>query len=199
MSEAPDPKLVRLDARNLRGVAHPIRVRMLGLLRAEGPATATGLAQRLGLNSGATSYHLRQLAEHGFIVEDPERGNARERWWRAAHWTTMMDSQSTVGDDQDLGGTYLRSVAQVYADKLLSAADERDTLPEEWQDASTMSDYLLRLTPAELKKLETEVAELLRRYRSGIETDAPEGTALVSFQFQAFPHSSTLEPRAEES
>ncbi len=58
------------------------------LLRLEGPATATQLAQQLKLNTGATSYHLRQLAEHGFIEEDHERGDARDRWWRAAHEST---------------------------------------------------------------------------------------------------------------
>ena len=65
---------IALDAGSLRGLAHPVRLRMLGLLRTEGPATATRLAARLGLNSGATSYHLRQLATHGFVVEatDPQ-------------------------------------------------------------------------------------------------------------------------------
>ena len=69
----------------LKALSHPVRLRMLGLLRAEGPATATALAARLGLNSGATSYHLRQLAAHGFVEDDASRGNGRDPWWRAAH------------------------------------------------------------------------------------------------------------------
>ena len=64
---------------------------MLMLLRLEGPATATQLAQKLKLNTGATSYHLRQLAEHGFIEDDTERGDARDRWWKAAHQSTHAD------------------------------------------------------------------------------------------------------------
>ena len=55
---------------------------MLGMLRIDGPATATSLAARLGINTGQTSYHLRQLAQHGFVVDDDERGNGRERWWK---------------------------------------------------------------------------------------------------------------------
>ena len=51
----------------LQALSHPVRLRMLGLLRTEGPATATTLAPQLGLNTGATSYHLRQLAQHGFV------------------------------------------------------------------------------------------------------------------------------------
>ena len=76
----------------LRALSHPVRLRMLALLRTEGPATATTLAARLGLNTGATSYHLRQLAEHGFVVDDPERGDGRDRWWQAAHRATVTNS-----------------------------------------------------------------------------------------------------------
>ena len=61
---------------------------MLGLLRVDGSATAAMLATRLGLNSGATSYHLHQLAQHGFVVDDEARGNGRERWWQTAHSAT---------------------------------------------------------------------------------------------------------------
>ncbi len=79
-------------------LAHPERLRMLGLLRIEGPATATGLADRLGLNFGATSYHLRQLAKHGFIAEADDLGTKRERWWRAKHDTTSFDVSDQSGD-----------------------------------------------------------------------------------------------------
>jgi DNA-binding transcriptional ArsR family regulator len=48
------------DPTALRALSHPVRLRMLGLLRSEGPSTASRLAERLGLNSGATSYHLRK-------------------------------------------------------------------------------------------------------------------------------------------
>ncbi|MBG7702409.1 helix-turn-helix transcriptional regulator [Streptomyces sp. MC1] len=62
MAQIPDDKSVALDAKGLRSLAHPVRVQLLGLLRTHGPATATQLPDRLGLNSGATSYHLRRLA-----------------------------------------------------------------------------------------------------------------------------------------
>src|SRR3954465_1992598 len=69
------------DARALRALSHPRRLELLALLRFEGESTATLLARRLGESSGATSYHLRQLAQHGFIEEAPARGG-RERYWR---------------------------------------------------------------------------------------------------------------------
>ena len=73
MSEPAEPSTAQLDSVRLRTLAHPARARLLGLLRIEGPATATALAQRLGTNSGQTSYHLRQLAAVGLVVEDTER------------------------------------------------------------------------------------------------------------------------------
>ncbi|MGO8484742.1 winged helix-turn-helix domain-containing protein, partial [Rhizobium leguminosarum] len=43
------------DPNALKALTHPVRLSMLGMLRIDGPATATQLAARLGLNSGATS------------------------------------------------------------------------------------------------------------------------------------------------
>src|SRR5689334_18050094 len=77
------------DVTALKALAHPVRLRMLGMLRIDGPATATPLAARLGLNSGATSYHLRQLAQYGFI-EDAPATSRRDRWWKASHEITSV-------------------------------------------------------------------------------------------------------------
>ena len=49
-------------------LAHPLRSRLLDELRLSGPATATTLAAVLHTNSGATSYHLRKLAEVALVV-----------------------------------------------------------------------------------------------------------------------------------
>ena len=63
-----------IDAASLKALAHPLRVELFDRLAMLGPATASQLADALGESSGATSYHLRQLARHAFIEEDPERG-----------------------------------------------------------------------------------------------------------------------------
>lgn len=185
-----DPeRTVRLDARSVRALAHPLRLKILGILRTEGPATASTLASRLGLNTGATSYHLRQLAAYGFIVEDPDRGSARQRWWRAAHTVTYFDREALSGDET--GEAFVRSVGQIYSERIQGAIDGYATLPEEWRQAFHLSDLVMRLTPAETRRLTTELLEVLRRYRrhdpdSG--EPAPPGAIPVSVQFQALPH-----------
>ena len=67
-----------LEPRMLRGLAHPLRIRLRAELVEHGPATASQLAARVGQSSGATSYHLRQLAAYGFVAEAPGRGSGRE-------------------------------------------------------------------------------------------------------------------------
>ena len=183
-----DEDAARLDARTLRGLAHPVRVRLLGLLRIEGPSTATRLAERLRLSSAATSYHLRQLETYGFVTEDPTLGQPRERWWRAVHRSTTFDMRpSSDPEAAEAGETYLRGVARVYSDNVEAYLDERPQLPEEWQGAGTLSDIMLRLTADETEELTRELWSIVRRRREGDATDAPEGARRVTVQLQVFP------------
>ena len=142
------------SAAGLRALSHPTRLKMLMLLRLEGPATATQLAQQLKLNTGATSYHLRQLAEHGFIDEDHERGDARDRWWKAAHQSTHADLDLRTSDEEaESSEAYLHTVALMYTETLMQYAAERRFLPAPWRSASTTSDWHLRLTAARAEQL----------------------------------------------
>src|ERR1035437_6622354 len=70
------------DPRALRAYAHPVRMALVGLLRTEGPLTATRAAGLLGEASGTCSFHLRQLAKYG-LVEEAGGGPGREKPWRA--------------------------------------------------------------------------------------------------------------------
>jgi DNA-binding transcriptional ArsR family regulator len=174
----------------LKALAHPVRLRMLGLLRIEGPATATTLATRLGLNTGATSYHLRHLAQHGFIVDDAERGNARDRWWRAAHASTTTGPQDP-GDDEagEVLDAYLQAVAVVYTEQLQRAMEERALLPEPWRNASEFSDYVLRLTPAKARRVRDTIHEAIRSTDEDPESEESEQFVV---QLAAFPLPGTV-------
>jgi DNA-binding transcriptional ArsR family regulator len=179
---------IDLSATSLRGIAHPLRVRMLGVLREHGPATATLLAERLGQSTGATSYHLRQLAAYGFVEEDPERGTGRERWWRAAHRTTSLDMDAVRAAPAE-AEAYMRSVAAVYAERVDRWLGESAAQPEQWRQVGTLSDTSLRLTPAEAQELHAELFALLGRYRRAHDApdQAPPDAETVSVQWQILP------------
>ncbi|MBU0928617.1 MAG: winged helix-turn-helix domain-containing protein [Spirochaetes bacterium] len=182
--------LIELDPRNLKGLAHPLRLRILGALREFGPATSCGLAGRLGESSGATSYHLRQLAAFGFIEEDEGRGTKRERWWKAAHKSTYFDERSFGNDSEStaLGAEFLRAVAGAHAARTVAWIDGLPDSSGAWRRAGAISDYALRLSPDELRSLEAELAEVIGRYRSfdPAEPVVP-GTAMVAAQVQLLP------------
>src|SRR5436305_8556002 len=66
------------DPRALRAMAHPIRLSLIGVLRREGPLTATQAGELIGESSASCSFHLRQLAKYG-LVEEAGGGRGRER------------------------------------------------------------------------------------------------------------------------
>ena len=168
------------------------------LLRLEGPATATQLAQQLKLNTGAASYHLRQLAEHGFIEEDTERGDARDRWWKAAHESTRADLGSARSSEEDAESAeaYLHTVALMLTETLMQHAEERRYLPVVWQEASTTSDWHLRLTARRAEQLVDALADLIE----GWERDGEEEAGAASFvvNLNAFPRPGTVVLEGDE-
>ncbi|GGT14586.1 ArsR/SmtB family transcription factor [Streptomyces chromofuscus] len=186
MTEPRDPQLRSLDARSLRGLAHPLRMQLLRALRQGGPATASMLAERLGESSGATSYHLRQLAAHGFVQDAPERGKGRERWWQAADQGISFDESLLGATDAATRGAadaFLHEVASTHARELATWVGTREDWLPAWAQSTDMSDWTLRLTPERARELIGEVHELLERYR---DEDAP-GAERVRVHTHAFP------------
>ena len=190
----PDADRIFLDPHNLKGLAHPLRVRLLGILREEGPSTATRLADRLGQSSGATSYHLRQLAVYGFVVEDDERaGGGRERWWKSAHRRTMLGRPEMRAAPIESEG-FLRTVAAENYERIERFVSELPRMPEAWDMASTLSDTLLRLTAGEAEQLRRELYEVVGRYREDRPgAEAPEGAERVVLQIQLMPFLRSLD------
>ncbi|WP_059013507.1 ArsR/SmtB family transcription factor [Streptomyces specialis] len=179
-----------LDARGLRALAHPVRVRLLGLLREHGPATATQLARRMDLTSGATSYHLRRLGEAGFVDEDTGRGNARERWWRPVHRPASPGDPDRPAGAPGAAPAYPRSLAAVNALRVQRTLDALETMPEPWRHAFDLSDVALRLTPAEARRLRDEVRAVVAGFRRDTPEEngsAPAGSERVVFLTHVLP------------
>lgn len=185
-----DEQDIRLDTAALRVLAHPLRLTVLNLLRDHGPATATRIAAALDINPGAASYHLRRLAAGGLIVEDPDRGSGRDRWWKAVHRQSVHDPSAGPADHRAAGRTYTHALVLSRIEQLRRAAQEVPLLPREWADVSTYGDFTLTLAPADVARLRAELFDVIRRYR-----DEP-GTAAglpVSVQVQAFPVPGSVE------
>ncbi|MEV4946113.1 winged helix-turn-helix domain-containing protein [Streptomyces sp. NPDC053755] len=187
---APEERVSRtLDPRSLRGLAHPLRIQLLRALRHNGPATASQLAERLGESSGATSYHLRQLAAHGFVEDDPSRGKGRERWWKAAQQGTSVDASLHQDANPEVRGAmevYLHEIATIHTQELNTWLGTRHDWDAAWAGASDMSDFTLRLPPGRLQELNARIHALIDEYHQSSVADAP-GAARVRMHLHAFP------------
>ena len=168
------------DIRSLRALAHPLRLELLDLLRFDGPSTATLLAGRTGESSGATSYHLRQLARHGYIEEAPNKAG-RERWWHYLERQAIVDGGDSDSMRQLIAGLLTREAHAV--DRFLA---ERSRI-REWDDASFLQSRALRLTVEELEQLHTAIERLLAPYRRADAGDPPLDALPVRFMAFAYP------------
>lgn len=178
----------RVNARSLRGLAHPIRMKIFELLSLDGPANATVLAKRLGENTGTVSWHLRHLAEHGFIEEETGRGTKRQRWWRRADVTNEL-STADFRDDPDARGAfavYLHELVHQYFSRVSRYINE--DWDDTWRSAGSVADWLdLRLTSDQLKALNAELAAVIARHTPAPDAVPAPGALPVVVQLQSFP------------
>lgn len=177
------------DVETLRAFVHPLRMRLLGSLRVEGPATASELGRRFGESSGSTSYHLRQLARFGFVVEDADQPSKRERRWRAAHDVTSWRNIDFLGDEvgRETIHTLQREQLRYLVDNLQRWYAEQDTWPAEWVDAAEHSDMHLRLRPDELRAMSDELDAVIQRYVENHRSVDDPAAARVAVHLVTYP------------
>jgi DNA-binding transcriptional ArsR family regulator len=174
------------DAQTLKALAHPLRARILGMLRLEGPSTSSRLAQRVGESSGVTSYHLRQLAAHGFVAEVADRGTRRERWWQAQHTMTSWEPAQIADQPGGLEASQQMHRMQVEGFGRELAAWLAAPSDPQWAAVAGLSDYVLHLTPAQTRQLLDELYAVLDRW-SETHREAAPGSALVNVFTAGFP------------
>jgi len=184
---------ILLTPRRLRGLTHPIRVRLLAMLQDDGPATASQLGRRLGHSSGVTSYHLRVLADLGFVEDDTERSNGRDRWWRSTYriagFSVRSPDDPSDAENIEIVTQYMRACVETfhkrmadYVDSLALRVDELPTLP--W----TFDDQPVALTHDEARELARDIRALVYRYhRERGRENPPDDAVRAYFQFQLLP------------
>jgi DNA-binding transcriptional ArsR family regulator len=164
----PVPPTVHLDRTALAMLAHPLRARLLDELRVSGPATATMLAVVLQTNSGATSYHLRKLAQVALVV-DYGQGRGRRRLWSASTTSRPRNGDPSEDADDAEGQAALawlaRDYLQHFTDRAEQWLDSSDRWPLDWREQVGLSDHLVQVTAGQLTALRAELAEVLERYR----------------------------------
>lgn len=177
------------DPRTLKVLGHPIRQRILDRLARTGAATSAMIARELDLNTGVTSYHLRELAAHGLIQPDVERSTGRKKYWRRVRQDLRIPNPSQLDPAarptaRAVTTSLLRRDLETVAHQVADRID--DPIPSQWADAELFSTSVLRLSAAELAELTAEYLHLLRRWHREPD-DAPPSAQPVQLLFFAFP------------
>jgi DNA-binding transcriptional ArsR family regulator len=189
-STAEYPSRELRDPAELRALAHPARLRILEALAIHGPATATELAESVDESPANCSWHLRQLARYGYIVE-AGGGRGRRRPWkivpRGHRWGERPEppaSELALAED---------AATQFVIDH--ESAEFRDWLPrrrgepESWREAAFQVQNVAFLTPDELAELGKAVTAVLIAHpeRLGDPATRPPDARPVRLMAWGFP------------
>ena len=181
----------KLESDALKALAHPLRIRILDELSMFGPLTASGLGERLGESSGATSYHLRQLEKVGLVEEDAERGNARDRWWmrRPGPISIPDPAEFPAGSAERLasrlaGDEFMRGREMAFHEFM---ASDEETVGREWSQLGVADTINIRLTPEQMKGLLNDIDVVLWKYLDAYKATPSTGSRPVQIQLNAFP------------
>ncbi|MFF2477967.1 helix-turn-helix domain-containing protein [Streptomyces sp. NPDC058066] len=177
------------DLSALKALAQPRRQQILQHLTRHGPATSAMLARTLGLNTGATSYHLRELARYGFAEESSPQGRSvggRERWWRAVPGDRRFPPRSRQNPETRLVMDELNHLSYAADLEVFEQLQRQGQDLGEWADAYPYSRGTMRLTLPELRTFFEEFIALLNRYKRP-DSETPDGARTVLTRLLAFP------------
>ena len=178
-----------LGPEQLKALAHPLRIRILDLLSTHSALTASGIAQLVGESSGSTSYHLRQLARHGFVQEVEGRGTGRERWWESRPGGFTVGLPDDPADVAAIATTQMinREFETARARKIQALLENAQAVGREWLDVTRLQTISIWLTPEQMAEISVawdQLSETFERYRNQEQT---LGARPTQIHFNLFP------------
>jgi DNA-binding transcriptional ArsR family regulator len=180
----PDPHRRLSDPRELNALAHPVRMAIIELLSVSGPLTATELADRLDETPANCSWHLRKLAQHGFVVE-AEGGKGRQRPWQVPGLGFRWDDEhGSASVEERRAAQALSEVTMGRAmDRLRESQQRMPDETEEWRTAQSGTEMVAWLTADELKDMNEAINAVLDRHVERLTDPSrrPPGARLCEF------------------
>jgi DNA-binding transcriptional ArsR family regulator len=180
----PDPHRRLSDPRELNALAHPVRMAIIELLSVSGPLTATELADRLDETPANCSWHLRKLAQHGFVVE-AEGGKGRQRPWQVPGLGFRWDDEhGSASVEERRAAQALSEVTMGRAmDRLRESQQRMPDETEEWRTAQSGTEMVAWLTAEELKEMNEAINAVLDRHVERLTDPSrrPPGARLCEF------------------
>ncbi len=152
------------DPKTVRALAHPLRLDLLQLLGASGPATAAQCGRVLGVSQASCSFHLRQLAKYGFVEDAGPGADRRERQWRVAGADTRLSVRVGTGGD----GVVRQQIEGIVVEREMQAILDYSRRPDgadpEWQHKAGIVTVMAVLSPDDAAAIKEKWIELLAPY-----------------------------------
>ncbi|MFJ8662970.1 helix-turn-helix domain-containing protein [Streptomyces sp. NPDC093795] len=185
------------DLGTLKAISHPLRMRLYRALFVARTATASQLAEQVEEAVSLVSYHLRKLAEHGLVEEaEAQSTDGRERWWQPSSYGVSIRDEDVRGTPELAAASDAlgRTISEQRVELHQRFLDERLTWSDTWRSASVSSEWLPRLTAAELSALGEELEAVFEKYdrkaRAAEAAGDTEGRENVAIHLNAFPYRS---------
>jgi DNA-binding transcriptional ArsR family regulator len=177
------------DPAMIRALSHPARLAIVEHLGSTGvAATATELAEVVGLSPSATSYHLRAMAKLGLIEEAEGRGDGRERMWRVVGGGWTLEGEQSAAPERRTAERALLAAILARSDERIKAWFARvEEEPGEWSDEVAIFDSQLLVTDAEMARINAAYQDLLQPYLRRTRTDAPPGARAYAAHYRVVP------------
>lgn len=177
------------NTETFNALAHPLRVRILDLLKLDGACTASMLSEKLDQKVGNISHHLKILAKADLIQEVPELArDKRERWWISSAPKTRWSRYEFADDSGAVEAALLAEHVQLQQQFERAARALKDIgLEDPWAEAAFTVQSWLKLNPAELSEFQKELIELLTKWQDKLNKTDASGRESVYIFTRAFP------------
>ena len=167
--DAPDSAAI------MKALAHPLRLRILGVMHADAPARAVDVAAELGVPANQVSFHLRTLAKAGIVAEAPEVAqDGRERFWRLQTESIDID-HSLLVDDESYRLTTAATIGAAFDLMRQLVLDRMRNDPSATQTISLSTLVSVRLTHQQAVALSERLWALIQEFH-----DDPEAAAALA-------------------
>lgn len=173
------------DARTIRALAHPLRLRILDVLGEYGPLSATQVSEHVGESPQSCSFHLRTLARYGY-VEDAGGGEGRNRPWKLSERATYFSPVDADPETADAIAAAQAAIDASYQEQVRTWRRRSSRAPRIWQQNTFEMSYDTWLTPEEIKQVSAGISAAIRSVVEG-RSKQPGREARVLLHASGFP------------
>lgn len=190
----PTPQIT--DARTIRALAHPLRLRILDVLGEHGPLSATQVSEHVAESPQSCSFHLRTLARYGY-VEDAGGGEGRNRPWKLSGRTNYFSGVDADQETTDAIAAAQASIDASFQEHVRTWRRRSPHAPRIWQEKNFEMSFDTWLTPDEVAQVSAGISAAIRSVVEG-RTKQPGREARVLLHATGFPIGEDL-PEPPES